>query len=194
MKRFLLFGVVMSMVSALLLVSTGCKKESNPADSGNQLEEVLPNVVTLTLTSSNPQEIVKAIWRSTSTAVNAAAVVRIDTLRLTAGRTYTGIIEAQNDLKTPIIDLTQDYKRLQDEHQFFYTPTVGISNRVTFILTDKDSKGLPIGLNYTVSVSAGGVVSGNLNVILGHYDDVKKDGITRSPESDIDITFPVAVQ
>ena len=35
--------------------------------------------------------------------------------------------------------------------------------------------------------------SGTLNVVLSHYDDGPKDGVTQSTESDVDITFPVRI-
>ena len=167
--------------------SNACRPITEPTDSA---EEVLPNVVTLTLTS--PQGNSTATWRS-ATDVNGTAT-RVDTLVLVAGRTYTGKITAVNDTKNPVIDLTEVYKQEGDEHQFFYTVTGAAQNRVTFTITDRDKNNLPLGLEFTVAVSAGGAASGTLKVELGHYDDVKKDGTRRSSETDININFPIAIR
>jgi hypothetical protein len=172
---------------ALFGFSNACRPINEPTDSG---EEVLPNVVTLTLTS--PQGNSTATWRS-ATDVNGTAT-RVDTLVLVAGRTYTGKITAVNDTKNPVIDLTEVYRKEGDEHQFFYTVTGAAQNRVTFTITDRDKNNLALGLEFTVSVSAGGAATGVLNVELGHYDDVTKDGVRRSPETDININFPLAIR
>lgn len=191
-QRF--FGTALACSALVVLMVSGCRPATDPATKDKELEEVLPNVVRLNLASANPAETVSATWRSTSTAKNTVTPVQIDTLRLTAGRTYTGTITAINDLKTPNVNLNEDYLKHAEEHQFFYIASVGAPNRVTFTITDRDKNNLPLGLTFNVAVSTGASVRGTLNVVLGHYDDVKKDGTTRSPETDIDITFPVVIR
>ena len=66
--------------------------------------------------------------------------------------------------------------------------------RVTVTITDQDDNGLPVGLNFTVEVSAGAAASGTLRVVLSHFDDDPKDGMTMSDETDVDVTFPVNIQ
>lgn len=176
----LIIAVVFGMANA-------CRPITEP---GNTAEEVLPNEVTLTLTS--PQGNATAVWRS-ATDVKGTAT-RIDTLVLAAGRTYTGKITAVNNAKTPTVDLTKEYKEKANEHQFFYTVSGDTQNRVTFTITDKDGNNLPLGLEFTVATTSGGAARGTLNVVLGHYDDVKKMGTNRSPESDMDINFPVVIR
>jgi hypothetical protein len=188
-------ALVSMLVSTLALHS--CRTPSGPDEK--QLEEVLPNVVTLTLTEAGTTNRVTATWRKTGTA--ATAPVTIDTLRLSAGKSYTGTIEAKNDLVSPAQDLTAEYAELADEHQFFYTPQGDVAARLLVSITDRDSKNLPLGLRYNVVVGALGAgattVRGSLNVVLGHFDPKEgnvKDGTKRSPESDIDVTLPVLVR
>ncbi len=50
-----------------------------------------------------------------------------------------------------------------------------------------------MGLEYTVTVTAGAAASGTLNVVLSHFDAAPKDGVNRSDESDVDIDFPVNI-
>lgn len=175
------------VITATLGMTNACRPVNNPTDTA---EEVLPNVVTLTLTS--PQGSTTAVWRSTTDVQGTAS--RIDTLVLAAGRTYTGAITAVNDAKSPTVDLTKEYQEKANEHQFFYTITGDAQSRVTFTVTDKDGNNLPLGLAFNVVTTSGGTARGTLNVVLAHYDDVKKTGITRSPESDIDINFPVVIR
>lgn len=171
-----------------LAFTNACRPITNPTQT--DLEEVLPNVVTLTLTS--PQGNTTAVWRGAAGATGSA--VRVDTLVLAAGRTYTGAITAVNDTKTPTVDLTAEYKKLADEHQFFYTVSGDAQSRVSITVTDKDGNNLPVGLVFSLAASAGAPVRGTLQVVLSHFDGVKKNGTSMSSESDIDITFPVVVR
>ena len=68
-----------------------------------------------------------------------------------------------------------------------------LASRITVTITDTDGNNLPVGLEYTVAVSAGAAATGSINVVLGHYDDSPKDGTTRSDESDIDIDIPITI-
>jgi hypothetical protein len=171
-----------------LALTNACRPISNPAQT--ELEEVLPNVITLTLTS--PQGNTTAVWHGSTNATGSA--VHIDTLVLAAGRTYVGKISAVNATKSPNVDLTAEYKKLADEHQFFYTVSGDARSRVSITVTDKDGNNLPVGLEFTLAASAGASVRGTLNVVLSHYDGVKKNGTSMSTESDIDITFPVVIR
>ena len=173
--------------TATLGMANACRPVNNPTDTA---EEVLPNVVTLTLTS--PQGSTTAVWRSTTDVQGTAS--RIDTLVLAAGRTYTGVITAVNDAKSPTVDLTKEYQEKANEHQFFYTITGDAQSRVTFTVTDQDGNNLPLGLAFSVVTTSGSTARGTLNVVLAHYDDVKKTGTNRSSESDIDINFPVVIR
>jgi hypothetical protein len=175
------------IVSAIFGMTNACRPITDPT---NTAEEVLPNVVTLTLTS--PQGNATAVWRGTTDVKGTAS--RIDTLILAAGRTYTGAITAVNDTKSPTVDLTKEYLEKANEHQFFYTISGDAQSRVTFTITDRDGNNLPLGLAFNVVTTSGGTARGTLNVVLGHYDDVKKMGTNRSPESDMDINFPVVIR
>ncbi|MFM8840447.1 MAG: hypothetical protein ACKOFB_05040, partial [bacterium] len=75
--------------------------------------------------------------------------------------------------------------------QFFYSPSSSISDRITWTITDKDTNNLPIGLQFQINTKSGVAQSGKVNIILSHYDSMKKDGIRKSLESDIDIDIPL---
>lgn len=175
------------IVAVFFGMTSACRPVSEPT---NTAEEVLPNEVTLTLTS--PQGNTTAVWRSATDVKGTAS--RIDTLVLATGRTYTGKITAVNNTKTPTVDLTAEYKKEADKHQFFYTLLGDIHHTMSITVTDKDGQNLPLGLEFTIVTAPNNKANGTLNVVLGHFDDVKKMGTNRSPESDMDITFPVVIR
>lgn len=163
----------------------------NPSDPGDGPgEEELITQVTLTLTAEDDSQ-TSVTWEDADGPGGNDPVV--GTLQLQAGMTYSGTIELLNTTETPAEDITQEVREEDDEHQFFYSVEGNVADRVTVEITDTDENGLPVGLQYTVTVSDGDAASGSLNVVLSHYDDAPKDGTTRSDETDIDIDIPVEV-
>lgn len=178
---------------ALLLVYSGCN-DDNPENSGDEGpgEEELITTVTLTLTdAADANNVVNVQWRDVDGPGGNDPV--IGTLTLAAGKTYNGTIQLLNEQATPAENITDEVDEEHNAHQFFYTAEGDISGRVAVAITDQDDNGLPVGLSFTVTVSAGGAASGTLNVILGHYDEVVKDGTSKSTETDVDVDLPVNV-
>ena len=159
---------------------------NEPDDEGPGDEELITRVV-LRLTGGG-----QTVTATANDPDGDGTNFQIDTINLAAGTTYTGTVELADDINDE--DITEEIREEDDEHQFFYTVGGGASGRVTVTITDQDDNGLPVGLNFTVAVSAGDAASGTLRVIQGHYDDAPKDGVTMSDETDFDITFPVNIQ
>ena len=113
----------------------------------------------------------------------------IDTIILDRGQNYDGKIQVKNETGGKIKDLTSEIQKLQDTHRFFYYPT---NDSIVIAATDKDGKGLPVGLQYTLQ-TPGGSLQSTLRIILSHYDGVAKSS-TPSTDLDIDITLPVKVK
>ena len=90
-------------------------------------------------------------------------------------------------------DITEEIEEEADEHQFWFTPAGGVSDRVTVSIDDLDSNGFPVGLEFTVTVTEGAAATGTMQVVLSHYDEGPKDGVSLSDESDFDIVFPVEI-
>jgi hypothetical protein len=183
-------------VAALsLIVVVGCK-EDNPAKPPEENPQELITSVTMTLTeldaAGNPTA-TKATVNFKDLDGSGGNAPTIGTLTLKQGKSYNGEISLLDETKNPVDNVTEEIENEKDVHQFFFTPEGGIVGRVTVTITDKDSKNLPVGLQYRVVVSAGAVVSGNLNVVLSHFDAAPKDGVNRSDESDVDIDFPVNI-
>lgn len=185
-------GMLLLLLPVLLLWSC---KEDNPTNPDNGNEQELITTVTLSLTENGTSNVVSATFKDLDGDGGAAPT--IGTLTLNAGSTYTGKVELLDESKNPAEDITEEVKEEAEAHQFFYTPQGALNGRLTVTVTDKDSINLPVGLEFTVAVSAGGAVTGSatnsLNVVLSHFDNTPKNGADRSDESDIDINIPVTI-
>ncbi len=177
--------ISLSLLVFLLVLFAGCDSEEPTEGPG---EEELITRVTLTLSPAGGGANVVA---EATDADGDGTNFQIGTLALTANTTYTGSITVYDDINDE--DITAEVEEEADEHQFFYLPGGGVASRVTVTITDEDSNALPVGLDFTVAVSAGDAATGTIQVILGHYDEAPKDGVTQSDESDIDLVFPVTI-
>ncbi|MBC6951844.1 hypothetical protein DWB58_28315 [candidate division KSB1 bacterium] len=185
-------GMLLLLLPVLLLWSC---KEDNPTNPDNGNEQELITTVTLSLTENGTSNVVTATFKDPDGDGGAAPT--FGTLTLKAGSTYTGKVELLDESKNPAEDITEEAKEEAEAHQFFYTPQGALAGRLTVTITDKDSNNLPVGLEFTVAVLAGGAVTGSatnsLNVVLSHFDNTPKNGADRSDESDIDINIPVTI-
>ncbi len=177
--------VSLFLVMALLIVLPGC--DSGEPDDGAGERELITRV-TLTLTPMAGGTPIEAVAEDPD---GDGANLTIDPIQLVPGTTYLGTIELYDGVNDE--DITAEVEEEADEHQFWYTAEGGIAGRVTVAVTDTDANGLPLGLAFTVTVTAGDAASGTLNVVLSHYDEGPKNGTDRSDESDIDIDFPVTL-
>lgn len=118
--------------------------------------------------------------------------LQIDPMTLQSGTVYTGNIAVFDDVNDE--DVGAEIAEEDDEHQFFFVPGGSAAARLTVVATDQDENGLPVGLSFQVAVADGGSGSATIQVILSHFDDAPKDGVNRSDETDIDVTFPVTIQ
>ncbi len=184
------------MLTAFALIAvTGC--EDNPADPGDDNEQELITSVTLNLTeldaAGNPTATTVSVNFKDPDGTGGVAPT-IGSLTLKAGKNYKGTIALLDETKNPAESITAEVKAEAEAHQFFYTAKDGAVGRLAVTITDKDANNRPVGLEYTVAISAGANATGKLNVVLSHYDPAsKKDGVTRSDESDIDIDFTVNI-
>jgi len=182
LSKYLTFALVLVLFT---VVFAACDS-TEPEDEGPGEEELITRVV-LTLTGGG-----QTVTATANDPDGDGTNFQIGTLTLTAGTTYTGSVKVFDDINNE--DVGEEIEEEDDEHQFFYTAGGGASGRVTVTITDQDENGLPVGLNFTLAVSAGDAASGTLRVILSHYDEGPKDGINMSDETDVDVTFPVNIQ
>ncbi|NNF04344.1 MAG: type 1 periplasmic binding fold superfamily protein [Rhodothermales bacterium] len=179
-----------SRLHALLLIAilgftAAACDSAEPDDDGAGEEELITRIV-LTLTSGDDTYMFEA-----SDPDGDGTDFQIGTLSLPADAVYSGTVEVYDDVNDE--NLTDEIREEDDEHQFFFETGGADASRLAVTVDDTDENGLPVGLEYTLTVSAGEPGEATLRVILSHYDDEPKDGVNRSDETDVDVTFPVSI-
>lgn len=174
--------------TCLFFVSCGISDSNiNPSN-----EHDYPTSVKLTLTNNQfPSDTLYAFWNDLDGIGGNSPI--IDTLTLLGNAQYSGKIELFNTSKNPIIDITKGILEYSHEHQFFYKPSNSIASICSWTISDLDKNLLPVGLSYKVKISDTSNVQGSVNIVLSHFDAFPKNGITRSNETDLDITFPLII-
>ena len=168
------------------LVVVGCDSSEPDEDGAGELE--LITTVTVTLTPEGGGQSVTAIANDPE---GDGVGFSIAELNLVANTTYTGTITFMDDINGE--DITEEIEEEDDAHQIWFTPGGDAANRLAVTINDMDENGLPVGLNFTVDVSTGAAATGTLNIVMSHYDEQPKDGVTRSDETDVDLDFPVNI-
>ena len=179
--------------SMLLLPLSACEKPDDDDDAGEQ--EYITKI-TLRLVEEGSGKVTNITWNDP----NGDGVGDFSgTAALTSSRTYKGTIELLNELATnpEERDITKEIEEEADEHQFFYTFSSAMRPYASITITDRDSRGLPVGLKFDLVTSAlpGGTTSltGSLNVVLSHFSTIRKTGSNPGNEEDINITAPVSI-
>lgn len=187
MKNTILFILLLFVVTFFI---SGCENAHDHDHTHPQ--EVITTVKINLINVADSSDITIATWKDVDGDGGNPPV--IDTLIVNSGKTYNGTLILLNESKTPAEDITAEIERLKNEHQFFYTPLGGISNRISVIVKDFDTNNppLPVGLKLDFQVSSGNNANGNLRILLSHYDKVPKSS-NPGPETDIDIQIPVRI-
>lgn len=187
MKKTILTVIVLS-VTALFL--TGCDHAHDHDHSHPQ--EVITTVTINLVNVNDSTDITSATWKDVDGEGGNPPV--IDTLLVKAGKTYNGSLVLLNESVTPAEDVTKEIEKDKNEHQFFYTSLGDIANRISVTIKDFDTNNppLPVGLKFDFQVSTGVNAVGSFRILLSHYDQVPKS-TNPSPETDIDIQFPVRI-
>ncbi len=180
-----------SILLVLALIWTGCDS-ADPDPVGPGEEELITTVMMRLVPDDGGATVSVTVFRDLDGDGGDAPV--ISGINLRDGVTYTGGITLLNEAESPAEDITEEVNEERDEHQFFYIPQGALAGWVTVTYNDTDGNGLPVGLDYTVTVNGGAGEQGFLNVVLSHYDDSPKNGTDRGNESDVDIEVPVTIQ
>ncbi|MDW8271461.1 MAG: hypothetical protein RML15_03495 [Bacteroidota bacterium] len=169
---------------AILLSVSGCEKHSHDHD-----EHKVPGTFILRLIPARGTDTITAQWNDPDgPGGNQPTVTE---LRLKGGLTYTGRLEI---LATDGDTLTSVIQAQGTEHQLFWSISGAAQNVVQISVSDRDSRGMPLGLETSWQVqTVPAATPGNVRMILYHYEPNKKDGISPSPETDADITIPLQV-
>lgn len=179
------FGLV-----ALTMFAGGCGDDDNNGGAGDQ---ELINEVTMTLAPVGGGAAQTAVILDPDGNGPLPPAAQTGTLNLTPGTTYTGAVTLRNTTVNPPIDITVEVIAENVDHRFFYTVTP--QPGVEVMNLDLDDNNVVFGQTFDV-VAAAAAAAGNytIKVILSHFDDLPKgDGLTPSPETDVDVTFVATV-
>ena len=184
-----------TLALVLVIYATGCDSTApEDEDDGAGEEEVLTDV-NLILTPLDGGAPLTFNANFNEQGVEQSK----DTLRLTAGATYSGEIEFLNSFEDE--DITVEIRDEEpDAHRLFYTPGGDLAGRIAVSDLSNDPNGNPLGVTFNLAVSGTEAATGTLNVKLRHYEDPSAkpndDGVAEIPgvvESDVIIDFPTVI-
>lgn len=195
----------LSIISSFIVLSTffSCeepddKKVNNPpiVNSQEQITTVLIKGYNHDDPSNTAQQFTVKWEDLDGTGGNAPT---IDSMLLDTGVEYHFHVLLLDKTKTPFDTISNEVEKEKNVHQFFYTPSANLLNKLDIERLDLDNNTppLPVGMECHMKILATPTYSipliGNLNMVLSHYDGVPKTA-SPSSESDIDINFPVKLK
>ena len=177
-----------SILIALVALATitGCKKtEPDPVEDNENLTTVKLKFTSGSTTSTFTVKDLDGLGGTSATS---------DKISLKPNTNYTMAVEILDESKTPASIISNDIFDERDQHIFKYVSTPPAVLAIT--TTDKDSRGLPVGL--TADAKTGAAGTGKLQVVLYHHPPVNgktvKDGTFGVGSVDFDVTFDVEVK
>jgi hypothetical protein len=178
-KSILIAVIAMSVIA-------GCKKDEPAPVEDNE------NLTTLKLKFTESGTTTTFSFRDLDGAGGNAPT--IDKISLKPNKTYTMVVEILDESKTPASIISDAIYEERDQHLFEYVAIPATILSVT--TTDKDTRGLPLGLTASVKTVAAG--TGKLQVVIHHQPPVNgkivKDGTFGIGSVDFDGTFEVEVK
>jgi len=169
---------------AMAVLSTACKKASNPNDE-NEHEAI--NKVELAFSRQGAAGATFVMEDPDGDGGNPPS--RIDTIRLSAGQVYTLDVRIKNIVAGQEKDITPTIAAQGRAHEFYFIPS-GVN--VAVVKNDRDASGYPVGLNSTWTV--GGTGTGSILLKLMHKTGIK--GPNDAPtvgHSDLQVVIPCRI-
>lgn len=186
--------------TSTILAFSSCKKDDPKNPVATNPQEVLTTVIIngyYQNDSNNLKHQFSYKWEDLDG--DGGNTPTIDTLVLDTGITYHCQVLILDKTKTPFDTVSFEIEEKKNEHQFFYTPSAGLIGKFSTEILDFDDNNpkLPVGLSFNLSTKSNQsyalALLGTLNVVLSHYDGIPKN-TSKSPESDIDINFPIKLK
>lgn len=174
------------LLATLLLVS--CGDDPEPAN-----EEELITTLTVTLTPTGGDPITMTFKDLDGDGAGVPQYIYStggDAAVLSTSTTYTAEITLLNESVNPAENITEEIEEESDEHLFCFT--VGGGANIDYSYADEDDNGLDIGL--TTNWETGAASTGTITIVLRHQPGTKTGACPGSGETDIEVTFNVAIQ
>jgi len=182
------------LLTALTVAFFSCSSDDDGATPEIINEEEVITTLNVTLTADGSGDVVTLTSVDLDGDGPNAPVITGGTLA--ANTTYTGVMEALNELENPAEDITEEVAEEDDEHQFFFEPISGITVTTTYV--DFDDDGNPLGINFTLTTGDAG--EGVLRVTLRHLLDKFAAGVSDGDitnaggDTDAEVDYPISIQ
>ena len=182
-----------AFVLPLSLALTSCGDSDSVTEPQDDHEHEAITSVILTVVDSATGKAVDTVLFVDADGEGGKDPVPPDTLRLGTGRVYHASVRFLDESNpSDVHDLNEEIGGSEsDDHRVLWIPSSGA---LSATVTDKDSKGLLLGLKASIktSSSAGRAV---LRVNLRHLPGIKtaNSGLADG-ETDADVEFPVAIK
>jgi hypothetical protein len=198
-----LINILLMTATMTLLLFTSCKKDEDKDATNPPITNTQEQITTVILNGYNQQDPTNLSYQFSvkweDLDGNGGNSPRIDSLLLDTGIQYHATVLLLDKTKTPWDTISNEVAEKKNIHQFFYTPSETLTGKVKITILDYDNNtpSLPVGLTFSLNTqSASGFqtpLEGSLKMVLSHYDGIPKTAAP-SPESDIDIRFPVVLK
>jgi len=182
MKKMHYWGYLLAIATVISSCSKGTDIDPN-TDENELITTVKMNFTEKGTSTTNTFVVIDP-----DGAEGPKAISQLDKITLKANKSYDFTITILDETKNPVSDITTGIEAEKNDHLFIYTPSP--SSLLSFVITDKDSKGYNVGLKASVTTTAAG--TGKLKVQLRHQPGVK-DGTPTPGSDDINQTFDVVV-
>lgn len=198
MKRELMLRSVLRSLFLSVVVATSlllsCSDDPKPV---NEEEVITTLTITLTPVGVGGDPVILEFFDEDGDGAIEPVYTYTPTTRggspagiLSASTTYNAVIELLNETETPAEDITVEILEEADEHLFCFTP--GGTLNLVIEPTDEDGEGLPVGI--ASSWVTGAASTGTVTVVLRHQPGVKTGACPGDGDTDISVTFNIAIQ
>lgn len=190
MKKLFRPYLALTLMGSLVAFSSCDDHDHEPHDH----DQELITTMTLTMTPQDGGSAVTATFRDVDGPGGQNPVMTPEQVVLDANTTYVTnitLLNEANDHGHPE-DVTEEVENEGTDHELFFVPSP--ADLLTVTKTDRDANNRPIGLESTIQTGA--AQSGTLRVVLKHQPGgLKSDNSNiNTGETDIDVTYNIAVQ
>lgn len=183
-----------SFIYIAIICLFACTKDEVTQPQLINNSEQISSVVIRAFAVEKPDSVFKIVWRDLDGFGGLDPIVEV--LNLRQNQHYQMNLILLNEFINPVDTISNEIEKEGTVHQFFYYPDSLLESKLAIHVLDSDDTGKPLGLVSNLSTfpfAAGQTVSeGNMKIILSHYDGIPKTN-KPSPESDMEIVFPIRI-